>query len=193
MVSITTYHIIYKVTHYTINHTPLHHTPYTITPYTQYHYTIHVTPLHHTPYTLHHTPFPILSTRSEITHNAIKFQILRLFLLFMFTIRKIQIERTSFSTNEMLYTVHSHHSRSHVTQSHHSSNTITPFPLHHTPQHHYTITPVHYTIFLESLHHPRAVYIISTLFMYMPVPSQEPVIQWLSYVQVLQICFSFIF
>ena len=32
-----------------------------------------------------------------------------------------------------------------------------------------------------------------TLFMYVPVPSQEPVIQWLSFVYVLHICFSFIF
>ena len=72
--------------------TPYTITPYTITPYTLYHYTIHVTPLHHTPYTLHHAPFPILSTRSEITHNAIKFQILRLLLLFRFTIRKIKIK-----------------------------------------------------------------------------------------------------
>ena len=31
-----------------------------------------------------------------------------------------------------------------------------------------------------------------TLFMYVPVPSQEPVIQWLSFVYVLHICFSFI-
>ena len=29
--------------------------------------------------------------------------------------------------------------------------------------------------------------------MYMPLLSQEPVIQWLSFVYVLQICFSFIF
>ena len=33
----------------------------------------------------------------------------------------------------------------------------------------------------------------ATLFMYVPVPSQEPVIQWLSFVYVLHICFSFIF
>ena len=53
-----------------------------------------------------------------------------------------------------MYTFHSHHSRLHVTQSHHSSYTITPFPLHHstihlTPLHHtpYTITP--YTFFWE--------------------------------------------
>ena len=32
----------------------------------------------------------------------------------------------------------------------------------------------------------------ATLFMYVPVPSQEPVIQWLSFVYVLHICFSFI-
>ena len=29
--------------------------------------------------------------------------------------------------------------------------------------------------------------------MYVPVPSEEPVIQWLSFVYVLHICFSFIF
>ena len=33
----------------------------------------------------------------------------------------------------------------------------------------------------------------ATLFMYVPVPSQEPVIQWLSFVYVLHIIFSFIF
>ena len=33
----------------------------------------------------------------------------------------------------------------------------------------------------------------ATLFMYVPVPSQEPVIRWLSFVYVLNICFSFIF
>ena len=33
----------------------------------------------------------------------------------------------------------------------------------------------------------------ATLFMYVPVPSQEPVIQWLSFVYVLHICFPFIF
>ena len=33
----------------------------------------------------------------------------------------------------------------------------------------------------------------ATLFMYVPVPSQEPVIQWLSFVYVLHICFLFIF
>ena len=32
----------------------------------------------------------------------------------------------------------------------------------------------------------------ATLFMYVPVPSQEPVIQWLSFVYVLHICFSFL-
>ena len=31
------------------------------------------------------------------------------------------------------------------------------------------------------------------LFMYVPVPSREPVIQWLSFVYVLHICFLFIF
>ena len=35
--------------------------------------------------------------------------------------------------------------------------------------------------------------LIPPLFMYVPVPSQEPVIQWLSLVYVLHICFSFIF
>ena len=33
----------------------------------------------------------------------------------------------------------------------------------------------------------------ATLFMYVPVPSQESVIQWLSFDYVLHICFSFIF
>ena len=33
----------------------------------------------------------------------------------------------------------------------------------------------------------------ATLFLYVPVQSQEPVIQWLSFVYVLHICFSFIF
>ena len=33
----------------------------------------------------------------------------------------------------------------------------------------------------------------TTFCMYVPVPSQEPVIQWFSFVNVLHICFSFIF
>ena len=33
----------------------------------------------------------------------------------------------------------------------------------------------------------------ATLFIYVPVPSQEPVIQCLSFVYVLHMCFSFIF
>ena len=33
----------------------------------------------------------------------------------------------------------------------------------------------------------------ATFCMYVPVPSQDPVIQWLSFVYVLHICFSFIF
>ena len=33
----------------------------------------------------------------------------------------------------------------------------------------------------------------ATLFMYVSVPSQEPVIQWFSFVYVIHICFSFIF
>ena len=40
---------------------------------------------------------------------------------------------------------------------------------------------------------PANVFQPATLFMYVPVPSQEPVIQWLSFVQVLYICSSFIF
>ena len=33
----------------------------------------------------------------------------------------------------------------------------------------------------------------ATLFMYVPVQSQEPLIQWLSFVYAVHICFSFIF
>ena len=36
-------------------------------------------------------------------------------------------------------------------------------------------------------------YEADTFCMYVPVPSQDPVIQWMSFVEVLQICFSFIF
>ena len=32
----------------------------------------------------------------------------------------------------------------------------------------------------------------ATFYMYVPVPSQEPVIQWLLFVYVLHFCFSFI-
>ena len=40
---------------------------------------------------------------------------------------------------------------------------------------------------------PGNVFNPTTLCMYVPFPSQEPVIQWLSFVYVLHICFSFIF
>ena len=40
---------------------------------------------------------------------------------------------------------------------------------------------------------PANMFNSATLCMYVPVPSQEPVIQWLSFVYVLHICFSFIF
>ena len=40
---------------------------------------------------------------------------------------------------------------------------------------------------------PANIFNPATLFMYVPVPSQGPVIQWLSFVDVLLFCFSFIF
>ena len=40
---------------------------------------------------------------------------------------------------------------------------------------------------------PAIMFNPATLCMYVPVPSQESVIQWLSFVYVLHICFSFIF
>ena len=40
---------------------------------------------------------------------------------------------------------------------------------------------------------PAIMFNPTTLFMYVPVPSQKPVNQWFSFVYVLHICFSFIF
>ena len=39
---------------------------------------------------------------------------------------------------------------------------------------------------------PANIFNPATLCMHVPVPSHEPVIQWLSFVYVLHVCFSFI-